>query len=59
MELFRKRGDIEAQIIDHARILEQAYVAANSELREILKGKLEDIDEGPKAVQHEEVQNGG
>lgn len=53
MELFKRRGDIEAQIIDHSRALEQAYTAANNELREVLKGKLEDIDEGlkgPKAA---------
>ena len=52
MELFRKRGDIEAQIIAHSQSLEQAYSAANSELREALKGKVEDIDEGAKAMPH-------
>jgi hypothetical protein len=53
MELFKRRGDIEAKIIEHTRILEQAYSSANSEFREILKGKLEDIGEGPKGVQAE------
>jgi hypothetical protein len=50
IELFKKRGDIEAQIIAHSRSLEQAYSAANNELREVLRGKLEDIDEGSKAI---------
>lgn len=54
MELFKKRGDIEAQIIAHSQVLEEAYAAANTELKEILKGKLEDIDEGPKALQPED-----
>lgn len=58
MELFRRRGNIEAQIINHSRALEHAYCSANNELREVLKGKLEDIDEvskAPKAVQSEEI----
>jgi hypothetical protein len=50
MGLFKRRGEIEAQIIDHSRALEQAYVAANNELREVLKGKLEDIDQGLKEL---------
>lgn len=50
MELFKRRGEIEAQIIDHSRALEQAYAAANNELREVLKGKLADIDEGLKEL---------
>lgn len=50
MELFKKRGDIEAQIISHSRILEHAYSAANNELRTILKGKMEDIESGPKTL---------
>jgi len=48
VEVFKKRGEIEARIITHSRALEQAYFAANSELREVLRGKLEDIDAGPK-----------
>lgn len=50
MELFKRRGDIEAQIISHLRTLEQAYLSSNTELREVLKGKLEDID-GDKSAQ--------
>jgi hypothetical protein len=48
MELFKKRGDIEAHIIRHSRVVEQAYCDANKELGEILTGKLEDIEGGPK-----------
>lgn len=50
MELFKKRGDIEAQIISHSRVLEHAYCAANNEMRTILKGKMEDIESLPKAL---------
>ena len=58
MELFKKRGDIEAQIIAHSRVLEEAYVAANNELKEVLKGKLEDIDEGPRVCSPRTVSRG-
>lgn len=54
MALFKKRGDIEAQIIAHSRSLEQAYYAANNELREVLKGKLEDVDQGSKVLLRDE-----
>jgi hypothetical protein len=47
MGLFKKRSDIEQQILSHSRTLEQAYSAANNELRVALKGKLEDIEQGP------------
>lgn len=60
MELFKKRGEIEAQIIGHSDTLEQAYFAANSGLREVLKGKLEDINnglKGPEAIQPDNVQS--
>ena len=60
MELFKRRGEIEAQIIGHSEALEQAYYAANSVLREVLKGKLEDINNGlkePEAIQPDNVQS--
>jgi hypothetical protein len=60
MELFKKRGDIEAQIIRHSRIVEQAYCDANKELGEILRGKLADIEAGPetpKAAQSGDLQS--
>ena len=48
--LFKKRGNIEAQILAHLRSLELAYSAASNEFREVLKGKMEDIDEGSKTM---------
>ncbi len=60
MELFKRRGEIEAQIIGHSEVLEQAYFAANSELREVLKGKLEDINDGlreTEAIQSDNAQS--
>lgn len=48
MELFKKRSKIEQQILSHSRTLEQAYSAANNELKVVLKGKLEDIEQGPR-----------
>lgn len=50
IRLFKKRGEIEAQIIAHSRSLELAYSAASNEFKEVLKGKVEDIDEGSKTV---------
>lgn len=58
MELFKRRGEIEAQIIHHSRALEQAYAAANNEIREVLKGKLADIGEGLKELKATEPGNG-
>jgi uncharacterized protein (DUF2225 family) len=55
VELFKTRGDIEAEIIAHSRAMEQAYAAANGELKEVLRGQLEDIEKGSEklnAVQH-------
>ena len=61
MELFKRRGEIEAQIIGRSDALEQAYFAANSELREVLKGKLDDINNGlqqePETIQSDNVQS--
>ncbi|KAF7504311.1 hypothetical protein GJ744_002500 [Endocarpon pusillum] len=60
MELFKRRGEIEAQIISGSEALERAYYAANSELREVLKGKLEDINNGlkePEAIQPDNLQS--
>jgi uncharacterized protein Yka (UPF0111/DUF47 family) len=57
MELFKRRGEIEDHIINHSRALEQAYAAANNELREVLKGKLADIDEGLKELKATEPGN--
>ncbi len=55
MALFKMRGEIETQIIAHSRALEQACRVANNELREVLKGKLEDIDEGLKVLSRCEI----
>lgn len=46
MELFKKRGEIEAQIIVHSRALEQAYSNADDDLKAVLKGKQKDIETG-------------
>lgn len=49
--LFEKRGEIEAEILQHSKILDQAYSIANRELKEVLRGKKQDIDEIPVEVQ--------
>jgi hypothetical protein len=40
----RRRTDVEGQIIQHSRVLEKAYEAANREMRAAARGRLEDLE---------------
>lgn len=40
----RRRTDVEGEIIQHSKVLEKAYEAANREMRAAARGRLEDLE---------------
>jgi hypothetical protein len=42
-ELVRRRAEVEDQLVQHSRVLDQAYDAANKEMKAAARGRLDDL----------------